>query len=180
MNTSVPIALAAFLLGSVAQAQTPPAATPPDAALPTVTPPTATPPTATPPAAASTTAASPTAVADKSDPTAKPDSLAVFFDLDSATIRPQDAAVLDKASRMYTDGKPTVMILTGSTDGLGQALPNLRLSQQRALAVLTQLVARGIPAERFQILAKGENDPTVPASSGVGEPRDRRVEIAWH
>lgn len=154
MNISVPFALAAILLGGVAQAQTPPAASTP---------------------AAST----PADVADKSDPTAKPSSLALFFDLGSAKIRPQDADVLDKASRMYTDGKPTVMILTGGTDGLGQALPNMRLSQQRALAVLTQLVARGIPAERFQILAKGQSESTVAAAAGRAEPRDRRVEIAW-
>ena len=110
---------------------------------------------------------------------AKPATLALYFDTGSATIRRQDLAVLDQASRLYTDGKPTVMILTGSTDGVGQALPNLRLSQQRALAVLAQLVARGIPAERFQILAKGSSEPAVPAGGGA-EPRDRRVEIAWH
>ena len=121
----------------------------------------------------------PAAPAAQPDPAAKPNSLALYFDTGSATIRQQDAAVLDQASRMYTDGKPTVMILTGSTDATGQALPNLRLSQQRALAVLAQLVARGIPAERFQILAKGASEPVARDAPGAAEPRDRRVEIAW-
>lgn len=110
---------------------------------------------------------------------AKPDRLSVFFDLGSTTIRSQDVAVLDQASRLYTDGKPIVMILTGSTDTVGSPIQNLRLSQQRALAVLTQLVARGIPAERFQILAKGETDLPVADPEGTAEPRNRRVEIAW-
>lgn len=110
---------------------------------------------------------------------AQPDKLSVFFDLGSTTVRPQDVAVLDHASRLYTDGKPIVMILTGSTDTVGAPLQNLRLSQQRALAVLTQLVARGIPAERFQILAKGETDLPVADPANTAEPRNRRVEIAW-
>ncbi len=162
MNVSGPFAFAAILLGSVAHAQTPPAMAPAamaPAAIPMA-----------PPAMAMT---------DKSDQAVNPDALAVFFDLGSATIRPQDVAVLDKASRMYTDGKPSVMILTGSTDGLGHALPNMRLSQQRALAVLTQLVARGIPPECFQLLAKGVSEPAAPDASGLAEPRDRRVGIAW-
>lgn len=110
---------------------------------------------------------------------AQPDRLSVFFDLGSATVRPQDVAVLDHASRLYTDGKPIVMILTGSTDTVGSPLQNLRLSQQRALVVLTQLVARGIPAERFQILAKGETELPVADPANTAEPRNRRVEIAW-
>lgn len=121
-----------------------------------------------------------TALAQTSSPaTATPDSLAVYFDTGSAAIRPQDVAVLDQASRIYTDGKPTVMILTATTDAVGSPIRNLRLSQQRALAVVNQLVARGIPAERFQILAKGLTDPTVPDPPGTPEPRDRRVDIGW-
>ncbi len=110
---------------------------------------------------------------------AAPDSLALFFETGSVAIRPQDVAVLDRASRIYTDGKPTVMILTATTDGVGTPIRNLRLSQQRALAVVNQLVARGIPAERFQILAKGVTDPSVPDPAGTPEPKDRRVDIAW-
>jgi outer membrane protein OmpA-like peptidoglycan-associated protein len=44
--------------------------------------------------------------------------------------------------------------------------------------VLRGLVSRGIPTERFQILAKGETD-SVAAVPGVAEPRNRRVEITW-
>jgi len=53
------------------------------------------------------------------------------------------------------------------------------ISQQRAATVLRGLVARGIPAERFQLLAKGETDPVVPARQGVAQAENRRVEIRW-
>jgi hypothetical protein len=74
--------------------------------------------------------------------------------------------------------KPIVMIVSGSSDA-GSPAANLRLSQRRASNVLQGLVARGIPVERFQLVAKGETDPAVPTSQGVSEERNRCVEITW-
>ena len=108
-----------------------------------------------------------------------PAPLAVYFTTGSSTLRAQDKAVLDKASRAYNEGRPIVMILTGSTDRVGDPQSNLTLSQRRATAVLTALLDRGIPAERFQILAKGESDLLASVKRGVGDPSDRRVEITW-
>jgi len=105
--------------------------------------------------------------------------LRVYFETGSATVREQDLPVLDKASRTYRVGQPIVMILTGSTDATGPALANLDLSQRRAIAVLRALVARGIPPEKFQILAKGETEPAVADPAGQPQPQDRSVEIAW-
>jgi outer membrane protein OmpA-like peptidoglycan-associated protein len=119
------------------------------------------------------------AVSQQPAPSAAPSSLLLYFDLGSAEVRPTDVAVLDQASRLYRDGKPLVMVITGSTDAVGTAEGNLRLSQRRAEAVLRGLVARGIPPERFQILAKGQTEPAVPTAPGSAEPGNRRAEITW-
>ena len=145
-------ALAIALAASPAMAQTTPAPTAPPVP---------------PPTQASASAAAP------------PDKLVVYFDVGSSSVRSQDAAVLDQASRLYRDGKPIVMILSGSTDATGAPAANLRLSATRAEAVLQGLVARGIPAERFQLLAKGQTDPAVQAAEGVAAAGNRRVEISW-
>jgi outer membrane protein OmpA-like peptidoglycan-associated protein len=108
-----------------------------------------------------------------------PDSLSVYFDTGSAALSPQGLGVLDKAARTYRDGKPIIMVVSGGSDSTGSAAANLRLSQQRAENVLQGLVARGIPVERFQLLAKGETEPAVPEPNGTAEPRNRRVEITW-
>lgn len=110
---------------------------------------------------------------------AAPDSIVLYFDSGSAAIRPDDAALLDKASRLYRDGKPIVMIVSGGTDLTGNPEANLHLSQLRADTVVHGLVSRGIPVERFQVLAKGESAPAIPADKGAAEPRDRRVDITW-
>lgn len=110
---------------------------------------------------------------------AAPEALVLHFDLGSSAVREQDRAVLDQASRLYRDGHPVVMIVSGSADSVGSPEANLLISQQRASVVLRGLVARGIPAERFQLLAKGETDPAVPERQGVAQPENRRVEIRW-
>ncbi|WP_293863273.1 OmpA family protein [uncultured Alsobacter sp.] len=112
-------------------------------------------------------------------PPAAPAPLVLYFDTGSAQIRDQDKAVLDQASRAYSQGKPIVMIVTGTADRVGAPAGNLTLSQRRATAVLNGLIARGIPADRFQVLAKGETEPVVSTEEGVAELQNRRVEITW-
>jgi outer membrane protein OmpA-like peptidoglycan-associated protein len=133
------------------------------------------------PAAAQTPgSASPSQATTAATPAAgAPAPLVVYFDIGRSTIRNEDRAVLDRASRAYNEGKPIVMIVSGSADRTGYAERNLELSQRRATAVLRGLLARGIPAERFQLLAKGETDPPVPTDPGVAELQNRRVEITW-
>jgi outer membrane protein OmpA-like peptidoglycan-associated protein len=109
-----------------------------------------------------------------------PSSLVLYFNPGSAAVRPKDVALLDQASRLYREGKPIVMIVSGSTDSTGSPAFNLRLSQRRANNVLQGLVSRGIPVERFQVIAKGGTDPLVPTPPGVEEERNRCVEITWH
>jgi outer membrane protein OmpA-like peptidoglycan-associated protein len=134
---------------------------------------------AAPAAAEDSGSASTTAPASQTPAAGAPAPLVVYFDVGSSTIRSEDQAVLDQASRAYSEGKPIVMILTGSTDRTGAATVNLALSENRATAVLKGLLARGIPADRFQVLAKGETELAIPTDAGVAERRNRRVEITW-
>ena len=105
--------------------------------------------------------------------------LVLLFETGSATLDPRNQAILDEASRLYREGRPIIMTVTGGTDAVGAPEQNLLLSQRRANAVARGLLARGLPAERTQIVAKGETNPAVPASRGVPEAQNRRVEITW-
>lgn len=105
--------------------------------------------------------------------------LVLLFDTGTVTLNARNQAILDKASRLYSEGQPAIMIVTGSTDAVGDPVENLLLSERRATAVMRGMVARGIPAERTQILAKGETNPAVPTHRGVAEAQNRRVEITW-
>jgi outer membrane protein OmpA-like peptidoglycan-associated protein len=119
-----------------------------------------------------------TTVAATTPAPSAPSSLVIYFNPGSAIVRTTDVALLDQASRLYRERKPIVMIV-GSTDSTGSPAVSLRLSQRRANNVLQGLVSRGIPVERFQVMAKGETDPLVPTPPGVSEERNRCVEITW-
>lgn len=105
--------------------------------------------------------------------------LKVNFALGSAQVSPQEEAKLDQAARLYREGNPIVMIVSGATDTTGPADNNLQLSIARAKAVMDGLTGRGIPVSRLQLAARGETELEVPTVDGVPEPRNRIVEINW-
>ena len=138
----------------------------------------------TPQPAAPTQAGGQTAATQTSEqkPAAKvapANSLSIYFDTGSAEISQRGDAVLDKAARTYREGQPIIMVVSGAADSTGPAALNLHLSQLRADNVLKGLVARGIPVGRFQVLAKGQTEPAVPAPDGTAEAKNRRVVISW-
>jgi OmpA-OmpF porin, OOP family len=52
------------------------------------------------------------------------------------------------------------------------------LSQRRAEAVASELVARGIGRTEIGVTGFGESRPLVQTADGAREPQNRRVEIA--
>lgn len=102
-------------------------------------------------------AALPTVIAD-----ARPsdESLTIEFAPGAGTLSRAAHAQLDGAARLYRDARPEVMIVAGHTDKAGPEFPNLLLSARRADAVKRALVDRGVPAERLQLIAYGEAEPT--------------------
>ena len=130
--------------------------------------------------AASTASSTPAAAPAPASPAAQaPTSLSVFFAYGSSSLPPKEQATLDEASRIFNDGKPIVMIITGMTDATGAPGPNLLLSQKRADAVFDGLVARGLPPEHFQILAAGATESLSGKAPTGADQALRKVEITW-
>lgn len=107
------------------------------------------------------------------------DSLKVHFRSGSATVSADEQATLDQAARLFREGSPIVMVVAGGADTVGNPDANLALSVRRAEAVLDGLVARGIPAERLQLLGRGTSELVVDTAPGVDNPDNRVVEITW-
>lgn len=112
------------------------------------------------------------AVAPPSVPPSRTDveSVTLDFPSGSSALTAPALSRLDGAARLYRDAKPELMLVTGHADRSGAEFPNLLLSARRAEAVKQALVDRGIPADRLQILADGEAQPTpglVPGRTAV-------------
>ena len=67
--------------------------------------------------------------------------------------------------------------IEGHTDSTGSTETNLRLSQQRADAVLTALVGLGVDAMRITSVGMGEDFPIASNDTEEGRTRNRRVDV---
>jgi peptidoglycan-associated lipoprotein len=82
-----------------------------------------------------------------------------FFDLDSAQIRDDAKAGLQKDAEWMKRWSSTKIMIEGHCDSRGTAEYNLALGERRAKAVQDYLVGLGIPATRLQTLSKGKEQP---------------------
>lgn len=105
--------------------------------------------------------------------------LKIYFAYGSSQVSAAEAPKLDQAARLYREGNPIVMSVSGATDTSGPAAANLQLSLARANIVMAELVKRGIPVERLQVIGRGETELETPTEDGVREDKNRMVEINW-
>lgn len=101
----------------------------------------------------------------------------ILFATARATLDARSGATLDAlAARMKTC--PTVAVsVDGHTDSTGNAEANVRLSQERAEAVVAALVQRGVLAARLKATGVGSARPLADNSSAVGRASNRRIEF---
>lgn len=101
----------------------------------------------------------------------------VHFDLDSAVLRDDSAAVLDALLNALNDHPDWRILIEGHTDAQGSADYNLDLSSRRAAAVKAWLVDHGVDAARIETRGKGESEPAADNDTPQGRALNRRVVI---
>jgi OOP family OmpA-OmpF porin len=106
-----------------------------------------------------------------------PERLVFGFGYSSAELTPQAQGMLDQAVRLYRDGNPTMMTVSGHADATGDEYLNLILSARRAGAVKRGLVARGIPADKLEMQAFGSSPPLV--NPNPNSPENRAAVVTW-
>jgi outer membrane protein OmpA-like peptidoglycan-associated protein len=67
--------------------------------------------------------------------------------------------------------------LEGFTDNTGDTVTNLQLSEQRAEAVKSFLVARGVAADHLEAIGRGADSPITSNISADGRTMNRRIEF---
>lgn len=109
-------------------------------------------------------------------PEAIPDIVFQYGEVQVPAGRADDVRRVADALREGTDKK---LILRGHADRLGSSPANLRLSRQRAEAVLRLLKVLGAPMDHVFIEAAGSTEPASPNDTPLGWARNRRVQLLW-
>ena len=100
------------------------------------------------------------------------------FDTGSAVITEDTAVEVDNLAAVLK-AYPNVKIeVQGYTDNQGDPAANMKLSEDRAIAVLTRLVDKGIDAARLTAKGYGEGNPVATNDTAEGRQQNRRIEVA--
>ena len=83
----------------------------------------------------------------------------IFFDSNSANLRPESADALSELVQLLTDNAGVTIEIGAHCDYKGDDQYNQRLSQQRAESVVRYLISNGIDSKRLTARGYGETTP---------------------
>lgn len=102
----------------------------------------------------------------------------IYFDTGKATLRPESSDALAQVAELMRTDPSLQLEVVGHTDDVGDAAANLRLSEERALAVRSALVIEHrVSDRRLRSRGAGESEPVAPNTSEAGRALNRRVEL---
>jgi outer membrane protein OmpA-like peptidoglycan-associated protein len=110
-------------------------------------------------------------------PVAEPEQFVIFFGFNKCNITAEaDAVLSEAAAAAKTHGSASVLIV-GHTDTVGSNSYNQMLSECRANAAKSGLVAKGIGEAQISATGRGETELLVKTGDSVKEPQNRRATI---
>lgn len=99
------------------------------------------------------------------------------FETGKATLKPESQEQLKNIAEILKAYPKVTMKIGGYTDSTGDPQANLRLSQQRAEAVMAGLLQLGVDAGRLKAEGYGQEHPIADNSTAEGRAKNRRIDI---
>jgi OOP family OmpA-OmpF porin len=103
----------------------------------------------------------------------------ILFEVNKSDLKPESHAVLDEIGETLTNWPDLRIEIGGHTDSQGSDAYNLKLSKQRAQAVLSYLSSKfpAIQVGQFSVVGYGETLPIASNDTVDGRAQNRRVEF---
>ncbi len=89
----------------------------------------------------------------------------------------QSNATVDRVAELLRDHPTARVRIDGHTDMTGDPQRNIELSQERADAIRTALIERGVDESRIETMGHGADAPIASDETGEGRRQNRRTEI---
>ena len=102
----------------------------------------------------------------------------IYFDTGKSVIKPDSAQAIGEIAKLLTANPGLALYVVGHTDNQGGVDTNIKLSQDRAEAVLQSLVRdHGIAAARLRAYGCAMFSPVASNDNEEGRAKNRRVEL---
>jgi OOP family OmpA-OmpF porin len=102
----------------------------------------------------------------------------LFFDTGKSTLQIESDAALKNIAEYVNSNQDKKFFIVGHTDNTGDFTSNMTLSEERAKAVMNELINKyGVNADQLQAYGVSYLSPVSSNSSDEGKARNRRVEI---
>jgi outer membrane protein OmpA-like peptidoglycan-associated protein len=102
----------------------------------------------------------------------------IYFDSGKADVKPESEAALKEIAKLLKDNANLKLYVVGHTDNTGTLEGNMKLSQDRAVAVVNALVSKySVGAFRLKACGDGPTAPIASNDSEEGRALNRRVEL---
>jgi outer membrane protein OmpA-like peptidoglycan-associated protein len=99
------------------------------------------------------------------------------FETGKAIIKSTSFPALDLLAQMLIENASFAFLIEGHTDNVGKPADNMFLSQQRADAVKSYLVVKGVDVNRITAKGYGDTRPIYSNDTDAGKAKNRRVDM---
>lgn len=104
----------------------------------------------------------------------------ILFPHNSTSLSNEVKSNLDDLIVVLTTNSTSKIQLKGHANSIGNALYNLKLSENRVKSVCDYLISKGVSKEQIELEFHGENQPIADNQNEIGRAKNRRVEIILH
>lgn len=102
----------------------------------------------------------------------------IYFDFDKSEVKPESDPTLKEIAKLLSDNPSLNLFVVGHTDNTGDYKYNMKLSQDRAAAVVKALVSKyNVDSKRLTSAGVGPLAPFTTNDTEEGRAKNRRVEL---
>lgn len=101
----------------------------------------------------------------------------IYFDTGKASLKPESRQAIGEIVKLLKADAGLKVFVVGHTDNAGAVDGNMKLSQDRAQAVVKELLAGGIETARLRAYGNGPYAPVASNDAEEGRAKNRRVEL---